>query len=116
MLTEIFWSFVITSSAGLIIAVARMFYKSKCKTIQLCCLKVERDVITENNTDLVVNLARRLSGVDEKKDDEPLDATLRYENIYHKTLPKKLCQLPATLKTLDTLESGDLMNVGLGGS
>lgn len=116
MQTEIFWTFVITSGAGLIIAVARMFYKSKCKTINLCCLHVERDVVAETNTDLVVNLARRLSGVDETKKDEP---TLLYENVYHKSLSKKLNQLPATLKTLDALESGavgDMVNVGLGGS
>lgn len=47
MLTEVFLSFFITSIIGLIIALARMAYKSKCKEVSFCCFKIIRDTETE---------------------------------------------------------------------
>ena len=47
MLSEIFYTFLITSVVGLIIAVLKMAYKSKCKEVQFCCLKIVRDVDIE---------------------------------------------------------------------
>ena len=93
MLTEVFYTFVITSAVGVIVGLARMCYKSKCKNIKLCCLQVERDVQTENNADLVLDLARRLSVSSDTKLKEVEDNVLHYENVYHKTIPKKLNQL-----------------------
>ena len=43
MLSEVFWvSFVATISA-MVIKLASMCYKSKCKEVELCCLKIIRD-------------------------------------------------------------------------
>lgn len=47
MMTEIFYTFVITSSIGLIITITRMCYKSKCKEINIGCIKIIRDTETE---------------------------------------------------------------------
>lgn len=47
MLTEIFWSFFITSVLGCGVAVARMCYKSKCETISCCGLVIKRNVEIE---------------------------------------------------------------------
>ncbi len=43
----VFWSFFITSSVGLIIALTKMAYKSKCKEVQCCCIKIVRDIASE---------------------------------------------------------------------
>jgi len=55
MLSEIFWTFLITSSIGLILSIARLFYKSKCKTVRCCgpngLVEIERDVATEEKID-----------------------------------------------------------------
>ena len=127
MLTEVFYTFVITSAVGLVIGIARMCYKSKCKNFKLCCLQIERDVETENNADLVLDLARRLSTTSESgiKIKEVEDNVLHYENVYHKTIPKKLNQFVKDVPSKDTpskevsisaLEAGELTNVSLGGS
>lgn len=47
MMTEIFYTFVITSSIGLIITITRMCYKSKCKEINIGCIRIIRDTETE---------------------------------------------------------------------
>ena len=46
-MTEVFWTFFITSIIGLIVGVARMCYKSKCKEVSTCCFKIVRDTETE---------------------------------------------------------------------
>ena len=43
----VFWSFFITSCAGLIIALSKMAYKSKCKEVSCCCIKIVRDIASE---------------------------------------------------------------------
>jgi hypothetical protein len=51
MLSEVFWSFFLTSSIGCIMGILRMVYKSKCKSCSFCGLKIERDIITEAGLD-----------------------------------------------------------------
>lgn len=41
---QIFWTFFITSMCGFILALGRQLYKSKCKEIEICCIKITRDV------------------------------------------------------------------------
>lgn len=43
----VFWSLFITTLAGLILKLAGMAYKSKCKEVSCCCLKIVRDTETE---------------------------------------------------------------------
>ena len=47
MFSEVFFSLVITSGIGLILTVARLFFKSRCKEVSLCCLKCIRDTDSE---------------------------------------------------------------------
>ena len=47
MMTEMFWMFLITSSSAFLLAVLKMCYKSKCSELNLCCLKIKRDVNVE---------------------------------------------------------------------
>jgi hypothetical protein len=43
----VFWSFFITATIGLILKCGGMAYKSKCKEVSICCLKIVRDVEAE---------------------------------------------------------------------
>jgi hypothetical protein len=47
MLSEVFWVAFITTVSGMIIKLASMAYKSKCREATCCCLKIVRDVETE---------------------------------------------------------------------
>lgn len=50
-LSEVFYTFLITSTIGLILAIGRLCYKSKCRSVSFCCLKIERDVEGEEKID-----------------------------------------------------------------
>jgi len=46
-MSEVFYMSVMTIGSGLIMALFAICYKSKCKTIQLGCIKIDRDVELE---------------------------------------------------------------------
>ena len=105
MLTEIFLSFVVTSGIGAVLVVCRLLYKSKCKNFELCCMKIERDAEQENNADLIVDMARRMSTPLTPLDKEPI---IKYENIYKNELKRN----EKKIQDLPSLEEG-LANVTL---
>jgi hypothetical protein len=43
----VFWSLVVSTLAGLILKLSSMMYKSKCKEVSCCCLKIVRDTQAE---------------------------------------------------------------------
>jgi len=49
MVSEVFWSLVLTSCVGLVLALARMLYKSKCYEINCLCCQIKRDIQLETN-------------------------------------------------------------------
>lgn len=51
-MSEVFWTFFITSLIGFLLAVGKLCYKSKCSQIDLCCLKITRNVDAEVKEDL----------------------------------------------------------------
>jgi hypothetical protein len=51
MLSEVFWSFFLTSAIGCLMGIIRMIYKSKCKSCSCCGCKLERDVAGEEHID-----------------------------------------------------------------
>jgi len=51
-LSEVFYTFLITSVIGLLLGIGRICYKSKCTTIDFCCIKVVRNVEIEKEEDL----------------------------------------------------------------
>ncbi len=51
MLSEVFWSFFLTSSIGCIMGMLRMLYKSKCKSCSFCGITIERDIDAEEHID-----------------------------------------------------------------
>jgi hypothetical protein len=56
MLSEVFWTFLITSVIGLIMGIARMLYKSKCRQFSCCGLNVVRDVEGEEKLDEMITM------------------------------------------------------------
>ena len=55
MLSEVFWTFLITSSIGFFVAGLRMCYKSKCETIEVgfTGIRIVRDTTGEEKLDEV---------------------------------------------------------------
>lgn len=46
-LTEVFWVTFITTVTGMVLKLASMCYKSKCKEVSVCCIKITRDTVAE---------------------------------------------------------------------
>jgi hypothetical protein len=51
MLSEIFWSFFITSIIACLLTASRLLYKSKCENIECCGLIIKRNVSLEEKID-----------------------------------------------------------------
>lgn len=51
-LSEVFYTFLITSVIGFILGLARVCYKSKCENVDVCCIKIKRNVIVEEHEDM----------------------------------------------------------------
>lgn len=58
MLSEVFWTFLITSVIGLIMGIARMLYKSKCRQFSCCGFHIDRDVAGEEKLDEMIAMRR----------------------------------------------------------
>ena len=52
MPSEIFWSTFVGIVAGLIISMTNQFFKSKCKEVSCCCIKIVRDIEAETELEL----------------------------------------------------------------
>jgi hypothetical protein len=51
-LSEIFWTFVISSCIAFVLAMARMAYRSKCENVECCgCIKITRNISAEIELD-----------------------------------------------------------------
>lgn len=65
LFSEVFWSFFITSVIGCILTTCRMLYKSKCSEINMCCIKIIRDINNEEKID-ELNYKNKKSSKDEE--------------------------------------------------
>jgi hypothetical protein len=59
-LSEVFYTFLITSVIGLLLGIGRICYKSKCTTIDFCCIKVVRNVEIEKEEDLEIGVKEKI--------------------------------------------------------
>ena len=50
--SEVFWTGLYTASGALVLALINQCYKSKCKEINICCIRIIRDVAVEEAIDL----------------------------------------------------------------
>ena len=50
-----FWLTLATIVFGGIGLITRYAYKSKCKSVELCCLKIERDIEVEEREDAIIS-------------------------------------------------------------
>jgi hypothetical protein len=51
VLSEVLITFIISSAIGLILAIAKICYKSKCSNIDICCVKITRNIPAELELD-----------------------------------------------------------------
>ena len=53
MMSEVFWTGLYSSLIGFALAMGSQCYKSKCKEVNFCCIKIIRDVEGEEQLDNV---------------------------------------------------------------
>ena len=51
MFSEVFFTCLYSSIIGFLIAIGAQCYKSKCKEVKICCIKITRDVEGEEQLD-----------------------------------------------------------------
>ena len=51
MMSEVFWTGLYSSLIGFVLAMGSQCYKSKCKEVNFCCIKIVRDVSGEEELD-----------------------------------------------------------------
>jgi hypothetical protein len=68
-MSEVFWTFFITSIIGLLLALGKLCYKSKCQEINVCCFKVVRNIEAEVKEDIEL-------GSSQKGDETPKKNTI----------------------------------------
>ena len=51
MMSEVFWTGLYSSLIGFLLAMGSQCYKSKCKEVNFCCIKIVRDVEGEETLD-----------------------------------------------------------------
>jgi hypothetical protein len=66
MLTETFYIVVVTTSAGLLLKLGSLIFKSKCRTCKMGCLEIERDVETEERETQFEITHKQPSNLDEE--------------------------------------------------
>ena len=52
MFTETFFVGLYSALMGFVLAVINLLYRSKCKEVDICCIKVVRDIRIEEELDL----------------------------------------------------------------
>ena len=50
-MSEVFWTGLYSSLIGFVLAMGSQCYKSKCKEVNFCCIKIIRDVEGEEAVD-----------------------------------------------------------------
>ena len=50
-LSEVFLSFLVSSMIACVLAVGQQLYKSKCDKIEMCCIKIHRNVEVESDVE-----------------------------------------------------------------
>ena len=51
MMSEVFWTGLYSSLIGFLLALGSQCYKSKCSQVDICCIKIIRDVEGEEALD-----------------------------------------------------------------
>ena len=55
MMSEVFWTGLYSSLIGFLSALGSQCYKSKCSQVDICCIKITRDVEGEEALDRTPN-------------------------------------------------------------
>jgi hypothetical protein len=51
-MSEVFWAAFVTTIVGFLLAIGKFCYKSKCSQIEICCIKITRNIDAELREDL----------------------------------------------------------------
>jgi hypothetical protein len=51
-MSEVFWAAFVSAMVGFILALGKLCYKSKCSQIDICCIKITRNIDAEVKEDI----------------------------------------------------------------
>ena len=69
MLSEIFYSFLITSLIGCSLGIMRMLYKSKCENVKCWGIEIKRNVALEEKADEIeMQMKSKVNNTESKND------------------------------------------------
>jgi hypothetical protein len=77
MLSEVFWIAFVSTASGMVIKLASMAYKTKCKECSMCCFKIIRDVELEereNQFEITHNQSSSRNQINEEKEEKESSA------------------------------------------
>ena len=52
VMSEVFWTGLYSGLIGFVLAIGSQCYKSKCKEVSCCCIKIIRDTTIEEELDI----------------------------------------------------------------
>ena len=52
IMSEVFWTGLYSALMGFVLAMGAQCYKSKCKKVEFCCIKIIRDTTAEEELDI----------------------------------------------------------------
>ena len=51
-MSEVFWAAFVSAMVGFLLALGKLCYKSKCSQIDICCIKITRNIDAEVKEDI----------------------------------------------------------------
>jgi len=69
-MSEVFWGLTLTTMVGFLLAIAKICYKSKCSQIEICCIKVTRNIELEIKQDLELGESKKGNEESQKGNEE----------------------------------------------
>jgi hypothetical protein len=51
-MSEVFWAAFVSAMVGFLLALGKICYKSKCSQIEICCIKITRNIDAEVKEDI----------------------------------------------------------------
>ena len=66
-MSEVFWAAFVSAMVGFLLAIGKICYKSKCSQIEICCIKVTRNIDLEVKQDLELGESKKESEERERR-------------------------------------------------
>ena len=66
-MSEVFWAAFVSAMVGFILALGKLCYKSKCSQIDICCIKITRNIDLEVKNDIELGDSQKVNEESKKE-------------------------------------------------